>query len=50
MSDADAAWAHQQELERRYFEEQEALRADPAWEFWLAYVEARASSEAEERK
>jgi hypothetical protein len=39
MSDADAAWAQQEQEARRFFEEQEALRADPAWVEWLAQLE-----------
>jgi hypothetical protein len=47
--DAEAAqWAAQELLEQRRFEEeQEALRADPAYIEWLAYIEATTSQRTE---
>jgi hypothetical protein len=47
VSGDDAAWAQQEQEARRYFEEQEALRADPAFTQWLAFIEAMSSQRTE---
>lgn len=46
--DTDAAWAHQQELERRRFEEEQALlRADAGYLGWLDQLELTHDKELE---
>jgi hypothetical protein len=49
--DSAAQWAAQELCERRRFEEeQEALRADPAFCEWLEYIAACAAFEPNEQE